>query len=297
MAAAGALFGWSAQALGKDDKRPFSLNYILGSCMYGTTKLAEILPEVAKTGCKCIDIWPRIHANHREQIEAMGHDRFAELLKKNNVCLGMSTCYTLGPLGLQKEMRFVKKFGGKLLISGSVGPKNLVGGECKRAVKQFVEKMKPHTAAAEELGLTIGIENHANALIHTPDSLRYLADLSNSPSLGIAMAPYHLPQDPKLLAGLIEHMGPKLVHFYAWEHGKGCHQKRPKAEELEQMPGRGSLDFGPLVAALKKIGYIRWTEIFMHPVPRGIPILDTTAQVTAEINRAKQYLDGLAAGG
>ena len=28
----------------------------------------------------------------------------------------------------------------------------------------------------------------------------------------------------------------------------------------------------------------------MHPVPRGIPILPTTAETTAEINRARAYL-------
>lgn len=294
MAAAGTLLGWGAHGAADDAERSFSLRYILASSMYGTARLEEILPQAAKTGATHIDIWPRVHADQREQIEAMGHDRFSELLQKYNVRMGMSTCYTLGPLRLQDEMRFVKKFGGSLLISGSVGPQNVAGADCKRAVRQFVEKMKPHTARAEELGLVIGIENHAHALINSPESLRYLAELSDSPSLGIALAPYHLPQDPPQLARLIEDIGPKLVHFYAWQHGRGCLKKLPKAEELEQMPGRGSLDFGPLLAALKKIHYNRWTEIFMHPVPRGIPILASIAEVTAEINRARRYLDGLA---
>jgi hypothetical protein len=43
--------------------------------------------------------------------------------------------------------------------------------------------------------LTIGIENHINNLIDTPDSLRWLADgIRNVPGIGIALAPYHLPQ-------------------------------------------------------------------------------------------------------
>jgi sugar phosphate isomerase/epimerase len=67
--------------------------------------------------------------------------------------------------------------------------------------------------------------------------------------------------------------------------------KLPKPQELEQMPGRGKLDFAPLLAALKEIDYQGWTEIFMHPVPRGIPILPTAAEVTAEINRARRYLE------
>jgi hypothetical protein len=37
----------------------------------------------------------------------------------------------------------------------------------------------------------------------------------------------------------------------------------------------------------------RYTEIFMHPVPRGIPILPTAAETTAEIVRAREYLEGL----
>jgi sugar phosphate isomerase/epimerase len=57
------------------------------------------------------------------------------------------------------------------------------------------------------------------------------------------------------------------------------------------MPGRGSLDFVPLLRALKQIGYRGFTEIFMHPVPRGIPILETTDAVTEEINRARRFLD------
>ncbi|MHC4404543.1 MAG: sugar phosphate isomerase/epimerase family protein [Planctomycetota bacterium] len=292
--------GSAAVALGTgplaaaEDDAPFRFRYVLASSMYGKLKLAEIVPEVRKTGAAEIDVWPEHHANQREQIEAMGHDAFAELLRKHDVTVGMFTRYDLGPFGLQDEMRVLGRFGGSLLISGSSGPKGLSGGELKRAMATFVEQMKPHAAAAEEAGVTIGIENHANALLCSPDSLRHFAELAESPRLGAALAPYHLPQEPTLLARLIEDLGPKLVHFYAWQHGKGCMEKLPKEQELEQMPGRGTLDFRPLLAALKKIDYRGRTEIFMHPVPRGIPIMPTLAEVTGEINRARKYLEACA---
>jgi sugar phosphate isomerase/epimerase len=57
------------------------------------------------------------------------------------------------------------------------------------------------------------------------------------------------------------------------------------------MPGRGKLDFVPLVGALKEINYTGFTQIFMHPTPRGIPILPTAAETTAEINRSRAYLE------
>ena len=44
-------------------------------------------------------------------------------------------------------------------------------------------------------------------------------------------------------------------------------------------------------AALKNIDYKGWIEVFMHPVPRGIPIMPTAAQVTTQINVARAYLE------
>ncbi len=289
---AGTAAGAFAAPLSAAEDR-FRFNYITGSSLYGRLKLDVILPEIPKTGTEWLDIWPMGHADQREQVEEMGHDAFRAMLKKYGVKLGISTCYNLGPFGLQTEMEFVHDFGGRLLICASGGPKNVKGAEYKAAVAQFVEQMKPHTARAEELGLVIGIENHGHALINTVESIEYFGELAKSPALGIALAPYHLPQDPKVIARVIEDLGPKLAHFYAWEHGQGAMKKLPKAQEMEQMPGFGKLDFGPIVGALKKINYDRWTEVFMHPVPRGIPILPTAEEVTAAINKSRKYLEQL----
>ena len=274
--------------------KPFELNYILASCMYGTTPLAEIVPEVKKSGNEHIDIWPRVHGNQREQVESMGNDVFAALLATHEVGLGISTRFDLGPFGLAEEMAFAQEFGASLIVTGSTGPKGLVGEELRAAVADFAEALKPHIAAAEKHDITISIENHGSALIETPDSMKWLIEFTNSPHLGIALAPYHLPDDAQLVAQLIKDLGQGLALFYAWQHGMGCHEKLPKEQELMQMPGRGSLDFSLILSALKKINYSGWTEIFMHPVPRGIPILDSTADVTSEINRAQRYLDELA---
>lgn len=275
------------------DEAAFSLNYIVASCMYGKAPLSEILPEVHRTGAKYLEIWANPHGNQREQIDEIGEDAVAELLQKHNVQLGSLTCFKYGIFKMQPEMKLVKRLGGDMVICNSGGPKNLSGAELKTAVADFVEKMKPHVAAAEEIGVTIGVENHGGGLINSPDSIRYLFDMLQSPHLGLAMAPYHLPQNPQLIAELIQDLGSNLVHFQAWEHGLGCTQKLPKEQELQQLPHRGPLDWKPLIDSLKTINYQGRTEIFMHPVPRGIPILATTAEVTKEINAARAYLESL----
>jgi sugar phosphate isomerase/epimerase len=266
----------------------FRLNYILGSPMYGTTPLAEVLTEVKKTGAMHLDIWPRPHANHREQVAELGLNRFAEMLREWGVGLGAITRYDLGPYALQDEMRVLKQFGGRVIVTGA---RNADGKTLRDRVKAFVANLRPHVAVAEELGVTIGIENHGNSLINEPDSIRYFAEFAASPHLGIALAPYHLPQDERLIAEIIGDLGKQLVFFQGWQHGMGSKTKLPKEQELLQLPGRGPLDFTPLLRALKRINYQGFTEIFMHPVPRGIPILDTTAAVTDEINRARAYLE------
>lgn len=278
---------------GAEQTDEFRFRYLLGSCMYGYIYLDDVLAEVAKTGARHIDIWPKRHGNQREQWEDLGNDRFRALLERHAVRLGCITQYKLGPFGLQEELRLAGQFQCQTMVTGGSGPKNLKGAELKKAVGDFVEKMKPHVAVAQEQGVTIAIENHANNLIDSADSLRYLAELRNSDHLAIALAPYHLPQDPAALAALIRELGDAIEVFYAWEHGDGCMVKLPKEQELKQLPGRGPLDFRPLVEALVDIRFQGWTEIFMHPVPRGIPIMETPAEVTAAINTSRKYLESL----
>jgi sugar phosphate isomerase/epimerase len=263
--------------------------------MYGNLPLAEILPEVKKTGAAGIELWPMKHGTQREELDQIGVEKFAAMLKAHDISFGGSTRYDLGPFKLTDEIKLVKQLGGSFIVTGGAGDwKDISSDQLKSNVKQFVEKMKPHAALAAENGVVIAIENHINNLIDTPDSLRWLADeIRAIPGIGVALAPYHLPQESALLVDLIKHMDAKMTLFYAWEHGLGCMKAMPKEEELQQMPGRGKLDWKPLLSALKEINFTGPTEIFMHPTPRGIPILPTAAETTAEIIRAKQHLDSL----
>ncbi|WP_437222859.1 sugar phosphate isomerase/epimerase family protein [Planctomicrobium sp. SH661] len=271
--------------------QPFRLNYSLASSMYGCLPLAEVLPEVRKVGADSIDLWPMKHGNQREQVDELGHSQFRRLLQENDVKLGMTTRYDLGPFKLADEIEFVHQLGGRMIVTGAPSCQTPATRE---QIEKFVRDLQPHVQLAEQKGVILAIENHSNSLLHTPDSLRYFAEFAQSSHLGIALAPYHLPQDPQLLKNLIVEIGPRLVHFYAWEHGDGCMTKLPKDQELKQLPGRGLLDFAPLIAGLKEIQYAGWTQVFMHPTPRGIPIMETATEVTTTINQSRQYLDDLA---
>ena len=255
--------------------------------------LDVILPEVTKTGSEAIDIWCRVHGNQREQIAEMGDDAFSALLSRHRVKLGVSTRYPLGPTGLGDEMKWMKKFGGGVIVTGSGGPKGLPLAELKAAMQGFFERMKPHVATAEANGVTIAIENHGNSLLHHPDSLRYFAEFNRSANLGVALAPHHLHAWIEQLPALIRDLGAKQIPFmYFQEHSEGISQKVAKDIELRQLPGfGGGLDYRPVIKALADIRYTGLVEIFMHPTPRGIPILPTVPEITAAINRSRDYIE------
>ena len=195
------------------DESGFQLHYLLASCLYGYAPLAEILPEVAKTGSMGLDIWPKVHGNQRDQLDEMGEQAFASLLAEHRVPLKCITQYALGPLKLQPEMHLAARLGCSTIVTGAVGPANLTGPDLKQAVGRFIEQLKPHLQVAEQTGVTLAIENHGRNLIESPDAIRWLADMSPSPQLKIALAPFHLPQDPELLGGLIRQLGDRLHLF------------------------------------------------------------------------------------
>ena len=282
----------AAPALRAQAAEPFRLRYVLSSAMYGYAPLAEVLPEVAKTGSESLDIWCKVHGDQREQATALGDVAFAALLKKHGVKVGVSTRYPLGPFKLQDEMAWVKQHGGTTVVCGSTGPKNPSGVAAKAAIAKFLEDMKPHAAKAEELGVRIAIENHSNQALHHPDSLRAFAELNKSPALGVAFAPHHLHEWADQIPALLRDLGAKNLPFmYFQEHSEGIFKKASKEEELRQMAGRGKLDYRPIVKALRDIRFNGQVELFMHPTPRGIPVMPTTAEVTALINESRAYVE------
>lgn len=273
--------------------QPKHPRYVLSSAMYGDMPLETVLSEVGKAGCEGIDIWRKVHATHREQVTEMGDEAFQALLKKHGTAMSISTCYPLGPFGQDEEMAWVKTNGGHMTVcaSGKMGEKDPVGKEAKSQVKAFFEKLKPHYERAEELGITMAIENHKNAMLSSPDSIRYFAELNPSKNVGIAFAPHHLYDAVEDIPKLIADCGRENLPFiYFQEFHPSSKEKMAKEEELKQLPGFGTLDYVPILEALQTIEFDGLAEIFMHPVPRGIPMLETAEKITAAINQSRTYI-------
>ena len=272
----------------------FKLRYVLATNQYGCLPIDDIVPQVHLAGCEALDIWAGRWGNQREQIDALGHEKFAELLRTHRAKVGTYTCMDPGFLKAEPHMRAMKKFGGDTVVAGFGGggraAKDLRGDDLRRAIRAQVEKLKPAFDAAGELGVKLAIENHLNSVLEPPESLNMLMDTIPDKHVGVAFAPFHLPQDAALLGRLVGDLGERLFYYYAWQHGDGS-GNIPPPRQKKQLPGVGPLDFTPMLAALKRHRFAGWTAIFMHPSPRGTPLHPTVEEVTAELNRARAYLD------
>ncbi len=267
--------------------------YIVASAMYGDMALEKILPQVSKCGASALDLWPKPHGSQWDEAHAMGWKAFAAMLERHHVRLGAIASYRFGPFGLAAPLEAIRQVGARdiVLVTTARGSKGLSGDRLKEALRHFVDQMQEHLKRTHAAGATVAIENHHSSLLEDADGVRWFADMVRAdPRWGIAFAPHHLPQDAAMLAKLIEQVGPAVKFFYAQQHGMGSSKKLPKEQEMLQMPGRGKLDFRPIMEALRHIDYRGYVEIFMHPVPRGVPILPTADQITAEIVRSRRYL-------
>lgn len=277
------------------ERSKFKLRYVLNSAMFGEMSLGDILPEIKKVGAESIDIWRKVHGNQREQITEMSDEACKALLKKHDAKISMSTCYPLGPTGLQEEMVWLQQYGGKIIVAGSgkYPDSEPSGAAAREQVKKMLEVLKPHVAKAEETGITIALENHVGQCLHHPDSLRYFVEFNKSSNLGIAFAPHHLHEWESDIPQLIRNLGDANIPFmYFQEHSAGIFEKKPKEIEMQQLPGfGGGLDYRLIVSALRDIKYTGLVEIFMHPVPRGVPILPTIPEITAAINKSRDYVE------
>lgn len=291
-AMAGAL-GQCAIARAAQAGRAYKPRYVLATSLYGTLPISEIVDQVAAIGCEGLDVWAGRWGNQREQIEALGYEAFSRLLaqRRTRVC-----CYTCMDTGMtsaaEAPLRAMRKLGGETVVamlSGTGGDKSKKGADLRQAVKAHVEKLKPIISIADEAGAQLAIENHSGSVLATRDAILWLLDTIPEPH-GLALAPYHLPQESEALGRLVADLGDRLKYFYAWQHGDGSGDI-PPLRQRRQLPGVGPLDFKPMLAALKRTRFAGWFSIFMHPTPRGAPVHATLAETTRELRRAHAYIE------
>lgn len=232
-------------------KNPWKMRLSTSSIHFMHLPIEEACARIAQLGFEGIDIWSA-HAGcpHLDDVaKRVGAEGLVNLLAKNKLKLFAFSVYAGG---YPRYAELLGKAGGGVGVRGSAGPAK--PDELTARMRKFLEGLKPEIELAEKYNSYLAIENHGHALLHTLDSFKAFTDLNQSPRVGLALAPYHLQAAKASVEEAITTSGKQLFFFYAWQ----------LAGDVKQLPGHGTTDFTPWLAALAKVGYRGFVNPFMH---------------------------------
>lgn len=207
--------------------------------------------RIAALGFEAVDIWSGFQGcpHLDDAAERLGPDGLRRVLEENRLRLFAFSVYVGG---YPKYAKLLGEAGGGVAVQGSGPPAK--PEDLTASMRRFLEGLKPEIELAEKHRSRIAIENHGDALLDSLDSLKAFVDLNRSSRLGIALAPYHVQARGESVERAIETAGEQLLFFYAWQKGEGT----------KQLPGEGPADFAPWVAALERIRYAGFANVFLH---------------------------------
>jgi len=174
--------------------------------------------------------------------------------------------YFTPPARRTARLKLLGECGGQVAVLG-VGR----GG----TVADAVERLKPLVEIAEKSGVKVAAQNHGRHVLDSIASLREFVSIAASP----ALAPFHIMRRRESVVEAIKAVGSKLFYFYAWQNAPG----------MRQLPGNGTLDFRPVLKALREVGSGGYINVFTHADAEK-------EEMTRALVESRRYLQSLAAG-
>ncbi|MEO9295970.1 MAG: sugar phosphate isomerase/epimerase [Nitrososphaera sp.] len=156
-------------------------------------------------------------------------------------------------------IRMAEKIGAKNISTEPGGPA-ANGGASRRATMErlFVKGIKEAEKAAQEHGVRILVEPEPGLLIeNSTQFLNFIKDVhSDLVGLNFDIGHFYcVREDPeKLIYRLADHIG----HF---------HLEDIAADRVHShlLPGKGAIDFGPILRAIESIGYSGFVTVELYP--------------------------------
>jgi sugar phosphate isomerase/epimerase len=155
----------------------------------------------------------------------------------------------------KRALTLAKELGAKCITTEPGGP---VGAQkWADCLKLFVEMLKPVVEHAEKEGVMLLVEPEPDLLIETADQYLEFATKLQSPCLGLNFDIGHFY--------CVKDEPAPTVHKLK-EHIRHVHLEDIAATRVHHhmIPGEGAIDFGPVLAALKDIGYGGWVTVELY---------------------------------
>ena len=240
-------------------------------------KLEDVFAFTAKVGYDGVEIAPFTIANSVTDISAGARKEIRETAARNKVEVAGIHWVLVKPEGLymnhpEKGVRdrtakyfcelvdFCADVGGKVMVVGSPKQRDVMAGVlAEQAWEWATETFRDAVAQAERRTVTICFEplapTETNFINTASEAIRFVEQL-RSPSFKIILDVKAMCSEAKPIPQIIRESWPRFGHFHA-------NDKNLKG------PGFGEVDFKPIGAALKGVGYTDFVSVEVFNFEEG----------------------------
>jgi sugar phosphate isomerase/epimerase len=244
-------------------------------------KLDDVFAHAAKLGYDGVEIAPFTLANSVSEISGAERARIRDTARRNNIQIAGIHWLLVKPEGLyinhtdeavrrrtaqyfQDLVDFCADVGGRIMVAGSPKQRNLMAGVAPgQAAEWALETFRSAARRAEERGVTICFEPlgpvETNFINTAAEAIAFVQQL-NSPAFKIILDVKAMCTEPKPIPQIIRESWPHFAHFHA-------NDKNLKG------PGFGEVDFKPIAAALKDVGYNGFVSVEVFNFEEGPEVI------------------------
>jgi sugar phosphate isomerase/epimerase len=248
-------------------------------------KLEDTLAAAARFGYDGLEIAPFTLAPAVTDVAAGERRRIRETAARNQIEIAGIHWVLVKPAGLHLNhpdpairrrtagyfcdlVDFCADLGGSRMVVGSPKQRNaLPGVSPDQAWEWALETFRPAVAAAESRGVTVCLEPlspaETNFINTAAEAIQFVRQL-RSPAFQIILDVKAMCAEAKPLPQIIRESWPHFAHFHANDPNlKG--------------PGSGDVDFRPLAAALKELGYQGFVSVEVFKFDEGPEAIATSS--------------------
>jgi sugar phosphate isomerase/epimerase len=249
--------------------------------IYRGWKIEDTLAHAAQLGYHGVEIAPFTLANSVTEISASDRQKIREAAQRNKIEILGIHWVLVKPEGLYINhtdasirerttryfcdlVEFCADLGGKVMVVGSPKQRNVIPEVSpSQAWDWATETFKPAVKQAEQRGVTICFEPLApvetNFINTAAEAIRF-TDQLNSPRFKIILDVKAMCSEAKPIPQIIRESWPHFAHFHA-------NDKNLKG------PGFGGVDFKPISAALKEVGYHDYVSVEVFNFEEGPEVI------------------------
>jgi sugar phosphate isomerase/epimerase len=240
--------------------------------------LEDTLAHAARLGYAGLEIAPFTLVNSVNEISATERTRIRELAARNGIAIVGLHWLLVKPEGLYLNhpdtgirSRTGKYFvelvdccadlGGKIMVVGSPKQRNVMEGVSnEQAWDWTAATLRDSVKRAEDRGVTICFEplapTETNFINAAAEAIEFTRQF-NSPAFKIILDVKAMCSEAKPIPQIIRESWPHFAHFHA-------NDKNLKG------PGFGDVDFKPIAAALKEVGYDGFVSVEVFKFEEGV---------------------------